>query len=129
MGGHIQAAISSASGSTPQVVAGNLRMLALAAPQRRTGALAGVPTLIESGLNASGVATWRAIFGAKGIAPAHVAFWEDALANLFASDEYKNRMAEDNVTAPPVRGKELVKYLEDQFAYTRGVLVELGFAK
>jgi putative tricarboxylic transport membrane protein len=129
MGGHIQAAISSASGSTPQVVAGNLRMLALAAPQRRTGALADVPTLIESGLNASGVATWRAIFGAKGITAAQVAFWEAALASMFATEEYKNRMAEDNVTAPPLRGKELAKYLEDQYAYTRGVLADLGFTK
>jgi putative tricarboxylic transport membrane protein len=45
MGGHIQAAVSSAAGSTPPVVAGQLRMLAIAAPQRRPGALAEVPTL------------------------------------------------------------------------------------
>ncbi len=129
MGGHIQAAVSSAAGSTPQVVAGNIRMLAIVSPQRRTGALAHVPTLAELGLQAPGLTTWRAIFGAKGITPAHIAFWEEALARAFASEEWKARMAEDNVAAPPLRGKELAKYLETQHVHTRTVLVELGLAK
>src|SRR5688500_3807613 len=67
MGGHIQAAVSSAAGSTPQVVAGNIRMLAIVSPQRRTGALAHVPTLAEEGVPATGLTTWRGLFGAKGI--------------------------------------------------------------
>jgi len=33
------------------------------------------------------------------------------------------------VTAPPLRGPELQKYLEGQYNHTRGVLVELGLAK
>jgi putative tricarboxylic transport membrane protein len=129
MGGHIQAAVSSAAGSTPQVVAGNIRMLAIVSPQRRTGALSHVPTLAELGLQAPGLTTWRAIFGAKGITSAQIAFWEDALARAFGSDEWKHRMAEDNVAAPLLRGKELAKYLEAQYAHTRAVLVDLGLAK
>jgi len=129
MGGHIQAAVSSAAGSTPQVVAGNIRMLAIASPQRRTGALAQVPTLAELGLPATGLTTWRAIFGAKGIGPAQIAYWEDALARAFSTDEWQKRMAEDNVAAPPLRGRELAKYLETQYAQTRAVLLELGLAR
>ena len=129
LGGHIQAAISSVSGSTQQAIAGTIRMLAIAGPQRRTGPLANVPTLRETGLDTSGVATWRAIFGAKGITPAQAAFWEDALARTFASAEWKARTEADDVSAPPLRGKELAKYLDEQYAYTRGVLVELGMAK
>jgi len=83
MGGHIQGAVSSAAGSTPPVVAGQLRMLALAAPKRRPGALAHVPTLAEQGIDAPILETWRAVFGAKGITPAQIAFWEDALARAF----------------------------------------------
>jgi len=129
MGGHIQAAVSSAAGSTPQVVAGNIRMLAIVSPQRRTGALAHVPTLAELGLQAPGLTTWRAIFGAKGITAAQIAFWEEALARAFGAEEWKNRMAEDNVAAPPLRGRELAKYLEVQYVHTRNVLVDLGLAK
>jgi len=129
MGGHIQGAVSSAAGSTPPVVAGQLRMLALAAPKRRPGALADVPTLAESGVNAPILETWRAIFGAKGITAAQVSFWEDTLARAFSHDEWKAWMAKNDVTAPPLRGAELNKYLEAQYNHTRGVLIELGLAK
>lgn len=129
MGGHIQAAVSSAAGSTPPVVAGQLRMLALAAPQRRPGAIAHVPTLAEQGIDAPILATWRAVFGARGITPAQVAFWDDALARAFSGEEWKAWMTKNDVTAPPLRGADLQKYLEGQFTHTRNVLVELGLAK
>lgn len=129
MGGHIHAAVSSAAGSTPPVVAGQLRMLALAAPQRRPGPLAQVPTAAEAGVDAPILATWRAIFGAKGITPAQIAFWEEALARAFTAEEWKAWMTKNDVSAPPLRGRELANYLERQFAHTRAVLVELGLAK
>ena len=129
MGGHIQAAVSSAAGSTPPVVAGQLRMLAIAAPQRRPGPLAQVPTLIELGLNAPVLATWRGVFGARGITPEQIDFWEDALARGFQSEEWKAWMTKNDVSAPPLRGAELAKYLESQFNNTKSVLVELGLAK
>lgn len=128
MGGHIQAAVSSAAGSTPPVVAGQLRMLAIAAPKRRPGAISHVPTLIESGIDAPILETWRAVFGAKGITPAQIAFWEDALARAFTADEWKAWMTKNDVTAPPLKGAELHKYLEAQFVHTRTVLVDLGLA-
>jgi putative tricarboxylic transport membrane protein len=129
MGGHIQAAVSSAAGSTPPVVAGQLRMLGLAAPQRRPGALAHVPTLAEGGVDAPILATWRAIFGTKGITPAQVAHWEDVLARAFSAEEWKSWMTKNDVTAPPLRGKELSSYLDKQFTHTKAVLLELGLAK
>src|SRR5688572_18273547 len=115
MGGHIHAAISSAAGSTPPVVAGQLRMLAIAAPQRRPGALAQVPTLIELGLKAPVLATWRGIFGTRGITQEQIAFWEDALARGFQGEEWKAWMTKNDVSAPPLRGTELTQYLDAQF--------------
>jgi putative tricarboxylic transport membrane protein len=129
MGGHIQAAVSSAAGSTPPVVAGQLRMLAIAAPKRRPGAISDVPTLAEQGVDAPILETWRAVFGAKGITPAQVAFWEDALARASTHDEWKAWMSKNDVTAPPLRGAELRKYLEGQYNHTRAVLLDLGLAK
>ena len=129
MGGHIQAAVSSAAGSTPPVVAGQLRMLAIAAPQRRPGAISHVPTLAEQGIDAPILESWRAVFGAKGITRAQIAFWEDALARAFTAEEWKAWMAKNDVTAPALRGVALQKYLEGQYSHTRGVLVDLGLAK
>jgi putative tricarboxylic transport membrane protein len=129
MGGHIQGAVSSAAGSTPPVVAGQLRMLALAAPKRRPGALADVPTLAEQGIDAPILETWRAFFGAKGMTPPQVAFWEDALARASEGEEWKAWMTKNDVTAPTLRGAALQKYLDGQYNHTRSVLVDLGLAK
>ena len=129
MGGHIDAAISSAAGSTPPVVAGKLRMLALAAPQRRPGALADVPTLAELGLDAPILATWRCFFGARDMTSAQAAFWEEVLERAKTGEAWQAWMQKNDVTAPPLRGAELRKYLDSQFAHTRAVLVELGLAK
>jgi putative tricarboxylic transport membrane protein len=129
MGGHIQGAVSSAAGSTPPVVAGQLRMLAIAAPKRRPGAISDVPTLAEQGVDAPILETWRAVFGAKGITPAQIAFWEDALARAFTHEEWKAWMTKNDVAAPPLRGAELQKYLEGQYNHTRAVLFDLGLAK
>ncbi len=38
-------------------------------------------------------------------------------------------MTKNDVTAPPLRGAELTKYLEGQYNNTRSVLIELGLAK
>ena len=38
-------------------------------------------------------------------------------------------MTKNDVTAPPLRGAELNRYLEAQYRHTRGVLVDLGLAK
>ena len=104
-------------------------MLALAAPQRRPGPLADVPTLAELGLDAPILDTWRCFFGARGISPAQVAFWEEALDRAKSGEEWQAWMSKNHVTAPPLRGAQLVKYLDDQFEHTKGVLVELGLAK
>ena len=74
-------------------------------------------------------ATWRAIFGARDITPAQIAFWEEALARGFQGEDWKAWMSKNDVSAPPLRGAELNKYLESQYNNTRGVLVELGLAK
>jgi putative tricarboxylic transport membrane protein len=129
MGGHIQASVSSVAGSTPPVVAGQLRMLAIAAPQRKPGAISHVPTLSELGIDVPILANWRVIFGAKGITPTQIAFWEDALARVFTTNEWKAWTTKNDVTAPSLRGAELQKYLEGQYNHTRSVLVDLGIAK
>jgi putative tricarboxylic transport membrane protein len=129
MGGHTQANVSSIAGSTPAVVAGHLRMLAIDGPQRKGGPIAHVPTLTELGLEVPMLANWRVVFGAKGITPAQVAFWEEALARSFEGEEWKAWTAKNDASAPALRGAALQKYLADQYNYTRGVLVDLGLAK
>ncbi len=129
MGGHIHAVVSSAGGYVAHVQAGNMRVLAIAAPQRQGGALAQAPTLRELGIAVAEVATWRGIFGPKGLAPAHIAFWEEALAAVVATDDWKKRIEENNLRQHFLRSNDFAKYLESDFVATRAVMTDLGLVK
>lgn len=129
VGGHIHAVVSSVSAALPQVQAGSTRMLAIFAPQRQAGALAQVPTLREHGITANGITNWRAMFGAKGLTPAQIAFWEDALARMAAADEWKSQLAANNLASHFLRGKDFVKYLQDEYNDTKAAMADLGLAK
>jgi len=129
MGGHLQAVASSVSSSMSQVTAGNTRMLAIAAPQRMSGALAAVPTLREHGIDAGGISNWRVVFGAKDITPAQVNFWEEALAKTVVTADWKKLLDDNNLESQFMRSRDTAKYLESEYAATRAVMSDLGLAK
>jgi putative tricarboxylic transport membrane protein len=128
IGGHLQAVASSVSAALPQAQAGNIRILAMAAPQRMTGPAANVPTLREQGIDVTGVSNWRAVFAPKGITPAQIAFWEDAVGKTVATADWKNLLEENSLASQFLRSAECVKYLERQYSVTRSVMADLGLA-
>jgi putative tricarboxylic transport membrane protein len=129
IGGHVHAMVSSTSAALPQVQAGNARMLAVAAPQRGTGSLANVPTMREQGIEATGISNWRIIFGAKGINAAQAAFWEDALAKVVAAPAWKQQLSDNNLESKFMRGRDLPKWLDAEYAATRTVMTDVGLVK
>ncbi len=126
MGGHIQAVVSSVSAALPQVQAGNTRMLAVVAPQRMSGALSAVPTMREQGIDATGISNWRAIFAAKGVTPAQAAYWDDAMARMAASEEWKKEVDGTNMAQRHMRSAAFAKFLDAEYAATRAVMTDLG---
>ena len=128
-GGHVHAMVSSLASAMPHVRAGTLRVLAIAARERRGGAAANVPTLREQGIASDGVAAWRGMSGPKGLSPAHVAFWDDALAKAVESGEWKSFLEENNLSPQYLRSRDFAKYLEGEYATTRAVMTDLGLLK
>ena len=129
MGGHIQAVVSSVSSAVPQVQAGNARMLAVAASSRGGGVLANVPTMREQGIQAQGISNWRVVWGARGLTPAQVSFWEDAYSRIVATPEWKQQLDAANLDSRFMRGKELGSWLDAEYNATRAAMVDLGLAK
>ena len=128
VGGHIQLVASSVSSANTQVKTGNARIIAIAAPRRMGGAFANVPTFREQGID-SWVSNWRAILGPRGMNPAHVAFWEEALAKMAATDEWSKQLELQQWAGHFMRSREFAKYLEGEYAATKGLMAELGLAK
>ena len=128
LGGHIDLVVIGAVNAVAHVGVGRMRVLAVAAPQRLTGALAAVPTWKEQGVDVA-YGSWRAVFGPKGLTPAHVAYWETALRKATQSPEWKADLEKNYWSDDFVTGAALRKDLEQEYAATRAVLVDIGLAK
>lgn len=128
MGGHLNMVASAVSSVIAQVRAGNARIIALGAPRRMGGALAGVPTLREQGMDIV-VSNWRGIVGAKGLNAAQVAYWEDVFARVAAAEEWNKSLESQFWEANFLRSREFGKYLENDYNQTRAVMTDLGLAK
>ena len=91
-------------------------------------ALATVPTWKEQRADIV-VANWRPVIGPRGLSAAQVAFWEDALASVTRSAEWKNEVAHSGSVNHYMNSRDLAAYFDAQYAQFRAVLTELGLAK
>jgi putative tricarboxylic transport membrane protein len=128
LGNHLEYVVVGATNTTIHVASGRMRVIAVAAPQRLSGPLADVPTWREQGVNmVSG--SWRGIFAPKGLTPAQVAYWENALLKITKTAEWKADVEKNYWTDEFLTGAKLKKMLDEEYVETRTVLTDLGLAK
>lgn len=128
LGGHIDVLVGAPANALPHIQAGKARAIGLSAPQRQTGAAAGVPTLREQGVDAV-YYSWRGFIGAKGLTPAQIAFWDQAFARAVQGEEWKQDVAK-NAWAEDFMGHAATrKHLDAEQALLSGMLEELGLVK
>ena len=128
LGGHLDLVVIGAGNAVTHVEGGRMRVIAVAAPQRLTGALANVPTWKEQGIDLS-YGAWRAMMGPKGLTAAQIAYWENALRKVTETPEWKADLEKNYWTEEFITGAELRKEIESDYAATKAVLVDLGLAK
>jgi len=128
LGGHVDVVPISAAFGASLLRNGQVRVLAVAAPQRLPGVLADVPTWREQGFDAV-VSNWRAMVGPKGMSAAQVAFWEDALKRFTESAEWKKELEANAWIGDFLPRAELMKMLDREQTTLRAFLAELGLTK
>ncbi len=128
LGGHLQMVVSTVAASIEQVRAGNARFLAISAPRRMKGTLANTPTLAENGIGVT-KANWRALVGPRGLKPAEIAFWEQALAKLSKTESWRKDLEAQYWLDSFLSGRELVQFLEAEYVEDKAVLTQLGLVK
>lgn len=129
LGGHVDVMVSSSGSVLGQVQAGQVRVLAVAAAQRMGGAFAKVPTFREQGINTTGIAAWRGFHAPRPLTPAQLAFWDDTLAKMADSAEWKKNLEEGDLTQQFLRSREFAQYLEGEYATTRAAMADIGLVK
>jgi putative tricarboxylic transport membrane protein len=128
VGGHLNMVSSAVSSAMTQVKQGNARIIALGAPKRMGGAMAGVPTLREQGVDIA-ASNWRGIVGAKGLSGAQIAYWEEVFAKVAATDDWKKILDAQFWDGNFLRSREFAKYIENDYHQTRAIMTDLGLAK
>ncbi len=128
MGGHIQLVASAVGTGMNAMRGGKTKIISVSAPQRMGGALADVPTLREQGYDVS-LSNWRAIVGPRGLAPAHISYWEGVLSGVIATEEWKAVLVKQFWDGNFLRSAEFGTYLKKEFEQTRSIMTELGLVK
>ncbi len=128
LGGHVDMLVAPAASVLPHVQAGRLRFVALAAPKRLEGAFASVPVWKELGADAV-TSNWRAIVGPRGLPPPQIAYWENVLARVVESDDWKKMLERDLVTNEFLRSERMRDELKADYGELKAVMTELGLVK
>ncbi len=128
LGGHIDVVPITAAFGAALLKNGQVRLLAVGSPNRLGGILADIPTWREQGYDAV-VSNWRTIVGPRGMAPAQVAFWEDALRRFTESAEWKKEVEANFWISEFMNRAETMKFLERDQAALRAFLMDMGLVR
>jgi putative tricarboxylic transport membrane protein len=128
LGGHVDVMVSPGAAVIPHVQSGKLRLLAVAAEQRQTGALAAAPTWGEQEINVVS-SNWRSVVGPQGMSAAQVQYWDAVFAKLVQQEDWKKDVAAHHFANTYLNSADTRRLMEAQFVALTGALRALGLAK
>lgn len=128
LGGHVDVVPASVSSWVGRLKSGEVRLLAVAAPQRLSGDIAQVPTWREQGVDAV-VSNWRSLIGPRDMTAPQVAYWESVTRRATATGEWKQELERGHLTDEFLASAGFRKYLDEQQVQIRALLAELELVK
>jgi tripartite-type tricarboxylate transporter receptor subunit TctC len=129
IGGHVDMCVVSVSAINSQVQAGKARILGMCSPKRIPG-FPDVPTLAEKGLKKSSIATGVGLAGPKGLPPAIITKWEDAVEKTLKDPKVAGIIEKLGGAIVDFKsGEEYKKELMADLATFKQVLPSLGGKK
>jgi putative tricarboxylic transport membrane protein len=128
LGGHVDVQIISASVGAKLAEGGKGRVLAVASPRRLQGVLSSVPTWTDLGIPVSAT-NWRILIAPKGITAEQTGCWEETVRRLTETPEWKAYLEDSFSDDAYLNSAQTQKYLEEEYAQVKNVLMDLGLAK
>ena len=125
LAGSVQAFTGDASEAKGFVDSGDIRVLAVLAPERLEGEFADFPTAKEQGIDATG-ANWRGFYGPGGMSDEAYQYWTDAIAKTTASDEWKQVMETNGLAPLELTGDEFQAFVADSVEKIEEISREIG---
>lgn len=126
LGGHVTAGVSGYGEFASQIESGELRALAISAPERVEGI--DVPTLKEQGVDVE-LLNWRGVMAAPGISEEQRASLLAAIERLHESDAWQQALKEHQWDDAYLAGDEFATFLNQEIERVRGVLKDIGLVQ
>jgi len=128
LAGSVQAFTGDLSEAKGFVDSGDIKVLAVLAPERLGGEFAAFPTAKEQGIDALG-ANWRGFYAPKGMSDEAYNAWVDKIATLYASDEWKKVMEVNGLAPLDLKGAEFDKFVADSVTQIADISRQIGIIK
>ncbi len=128
LGGHIDVGSSGIAELLPQIQSGQIRVLAVFAPNRLQGALANTPTAKELGYDIEWI-TVRGYYMGPKVSDEDYNWWLDAFKKVKQSKEFKEQLSQRGLFEFNKDGAELDAFVKEQTKKYRALAKEYGIIK
>lgn len=125
LGGSIQAYTGDLSEAQGFVDSGDLKILAILAPERLEGEFADYPTAIEQGIDTVG-ANWRGFYGPGGMSDAAYDYWVDAIDTLYDTEAWQTVMENNGLAPLDLHGQEFQEFVAEDVRKIEELSREIG---
>ena len=123
LGGNVTVGGSGYSEFSEYITTGKMKAIAVTSDKRIKGIE--VPTLKEQGIDVV-IGNWRGVYGAAGITPAQRAALTEMLVKATQTKSWAEAMEKNNWTPALMTGPAFDKFVDDEFASLRAVMVKSG---
>ena len=123
LGGNVTIGGGGYSEMAEYIAAGKMKALAVTSGARLKGI--SVPTLKEQGIDVE-IGNWRGVYGAPGITPEQSKVLIDLLVKATKTKSWAESLEKNNWTPALLTGAEFAKFVDDDFASLRAIMVKSG---
>jgi len=128
LAGSVQAFTGDASEAKGFVDSGDIKVIAVLAPERMEGDFAAFPTAREQGIDAVG-ANWRGFYAPGNMSDEAYDYWVGAIDKLYDSPEWKQVMAQNGIAPLDLHGDEFQAFVAESIASITDLSKEIGLIK
>jgi len=128
LAGSVQAFTGDASEAKGFVDSGDIKVIAVLAPERLEGDFAAYPTAKEQGIDVIG-ANWRGFYAPGGISAEAYDYWVEAVGKVYDSAEWKEVMAQSGLAPLNLRGAEFNTFVAGSILSIQELSKEIGLIK
>ena len=125
LAGSLQAFTGDLSEAQGFVESGDIRVIALLAPERLEGEFSGLATAREQGIDAIG-ANWRGFYGPGNMSDEAYDYWVDRIDTLYDSPEWQAIMAANGLAPLDLQGEEFEQFVAESVQNIEDLSREIG---